>query len=449
MELQKPNMTTTTSDNDERKYYDEWKEFLVSDRTDLRLAAVTAVLQVPEEDYSKLIELGFVPLLAKNANHGDVSVSERALHALVAMSSRGPTANRCVHDLMTDCAGISRMLEIALSAQKNNIDKTTAQASGPPEYRVVNWAMALLANMTRTEEGAVELVGRSFPEHAVKLSDSTSTSSEPKYTLELLLHRFMDDSWIQKTDIIKNISFQEMTPEQLDSNAQDPYQHFAAVLQNATQTEAGRKFVLQIHSHTTQPSSSSSSSPMTVCVLQKLLPQLRYSKNPLRRRGIAGTVRNCIDRDNAWWLLHEIRIVKYLLYPLAGPEHLDLEEKQGLDPDVWMEGPDKVRESDRDARRFLVEAILLLCTAGRKAREQLRLERVYVILKLADMVEEDEQVSELIYDCVNYLRRDEHGEAEGSSDAFVENAYRKVTCAAAGPVGSKAQNEDNYFNELD
>jgi hypothetical protein len=444
-------MTTITSDdNDERHYYNDWKEFLVSDRTDLRLAAVTAVLEVKEEDYSKLIELGFVPLLAKNANHGDVSVSEKSLQAIVAMSSRGPTANRCVHDLMTECAGISRMIEIVLSAHKNNNNNSIAsQASGTPEYRVVNWAMALLANMTRTEEGAVELVGRSLPEHAVKSSDTASTTSEPKYTLDLLLHRFMDESWIQRTDNIENTPYPEMTLEQLDSNAQDPYQHFAAVLQNATQTEAGRKFVLQIHNnHTPQFSISASSASSSVCVLQKLLPQLRFSKNPLRRRGIAGTVRNCIDRDNAWWLLHEIRIVKYLLYPLAGPEHLELDEKQGLDPDVWMEGPDKIREPDRDARRFLVEAILLLCTAGRKSREQLRLERVYVILKMADMVEEDEQISELIYDCVNYLRRDEHGEVEGSSDAFVENAYRKVASAAAGLVGSKSQNGDD-FNELD
>jgi replicative superfamily II helicase len=91
-------------------------------------------------------------------------------------------------------------------------------------------------------------------------------------------------------------------------------------------------------------------------------------------------------------------------------------------------------------RQLLVESILLLCLSGRKAREQLRLERVYVILKLADMVEEHEDVSEVIEECVQYLRRDEHGTAEGSSDQFVEDAYRKPV--AARQVGVSEDLED-------
>jgi len=114
---------------------------------------------------------------------------------------------------------------------------------------------------------------------------------------------------------------------------------------------------------------------------------------------------------------------------LTGPEELDVEEKQGLDPDLWLEGPDKKREPDHLTRLFLVESILLLCGSGRKAREQLRLERAYVILKWADMVEEQEDVNAQIYECVNYLRADEEGTPEGSSDKFVENAYRKPSTA--------------------
>lgn len=106
-----------------------------------------------------------------------------------------------------------------------------------------------------------------------------------------------------------------------------------------------------------------------------------------------------------------------------------MEDKQGLDPDLWLEGPDKKREPDHLTRRFLVESILLLCASGRKSREQLRLERVYVILKWADMVEEQEDVSSAILDCVQFLRRDEEGTTEGSSDRFVEDAYRKISAA--------------------
>jgi hypothetical protein len=153
-----------------------------------------------------------------------------------------------------------------------------------------------------------------------------------------------------------------------------------------------------------------------------------------------------LERDSAWWYLNVVKLTKHLLYPLAGPEELDLEEKQGLDPDLWLEGPDKKREPDGTTRLFLVESILLLCASGRKSRETLRLERAYVILKLADMVEEQEDVSERIYDVVNFLRRDEEGTAEGSSDKFVEDAYRKVSTTVAS---SRQISEDRFCKSDD
>ena len=39
------------------------------------------------------------------------------------------------------------------------------------------------------------------------------------------------------------------------------------------------------------------------------------------------------------------------------------------------------------------------------------------------MVEESETINERISDCVNFLRRDEEGTEEGSSDRFVAEAY--------------------------
>lgn len=87
-------------------------------------------------------------------------------------------------------------------------------------------------------------------------------------------------------------------------------------------------------------------------------------------------------------------------------------------------GPDKVREPDYLTRLFLVESLLLLCASGRKSRERLRLQRVYLVLKWADMVEEREDVSVRINECVEYLRRDEQGTQEGSSDQMVEEAIK-------------------------
>jgi hypothetical protein len=214
-----------------------------------------------------------------------------------------------------------------------------------------------------------------------------------KPTLELLLAKFLNPRYIHE-----NVDYQaflqkdedeqddggKASQSQLDTQDHDPYQHFSAILMNSTQTEAGRQFVLQIRSGQS--------------VLQKLLGQLR-SPNPLRRRGIAGMIRNiCMERDSAWWLLNVVNINVHLLYPLAGPEALDLEDKQGLHVDLWMEGPDKVREPDHMTRLFLVESILLLLSTGRASRQTMRLQRTYVVLKMADLVEEQEDVSSLIYD---------------------------------------------------
>jgi hypothetical protein len=129
---------------------------------------------------------------------------------------------------------------------------------------------------------------------------------------------------------------------------------------------------------------------------------------------------------------------------------LDLHEKQGLDPDLWLSGPDKEREPDVATRLFLVEALLLLCAAGRVARRTLRMNKVQVVMKWADMVEEDEHASERISDCIQYLRRDEDEQEDGtededdqleqgaeedddeSSDDCVANAYRNQLTTSVG-----------------
>lgn len=59
------------------------------------------------------------------------------------------------------------------------------------------------------------------------------------------------------------------------------------------------------------------------------------------------------------------------------------------------------------------------------------------------MVEEDEEISAQIYECVNYLRGDEEGTAEGSSDKFVQDAYRKPS------VARNVEMLDNDFDDVD
>jgi hypothetical protein len=241
------------------------------------------------------------------------------------------------------------------------------------------------------------------------------------------------------TKTTKNIS------NTIDVECYDPYQHVAAVIMNIAQLERGRNFLMKLIHTTTSSSSkgvgesSSSSTTMTTRLpgegtvgktsmstshLQSLLTQLTTSPNPIRRQGIAGMIKNCcFSSDSIWWLLHVVHIDKTLLLPLAGPEELSIDEKVGLDPDYWLLGPKKVRETDALVRLHIVEALLLLLASGRQARDTLRERRTYVIIKLADMVEEDETVSDRLLECVQYLRRDEYGTEEGSSDKLAYEGY--------------------------
>jgi Domain of unknown function (DUF383)/Domain of unknown function (DUF384) len=417
-----------TSQQDDQRVYQDLLEFLQSPRADLRVAAMEAVLAASTSEVTKiLLQRNVVVPLVRSCSHPD-PVGVTALKTLLHLTSRDESyESQCIED-MIDAGALGRVTEIALSSSSSDDNE---------EWKVrVNWSLALMANMTRTERGAVELVGRILPDEAIQEAPEEVLPTKP--ALELLLRRFLNDAYvhwddddIEDTQDDSNLTgkskIMETDTAELESRSNDPYQHFAAVLMNSAQTEAGRRFLLKLiyrdHGKAT-------------CLLQALLPYLK-SKNPIRRRGIAGTVKNCcLETDSAWWLLNEINLIRHLLYPLAGPEELDVDEKRGLDPDLWLEGPDKVREPDSKTRLYLVESILLLCATGRKSRETIRLAKTYVILKWADMVEEEESVSERINECVQYLRRDEEGMPEGSSDHCVDVAFRPIVSSTASTIGN-------------
>ena len=421
-----------STNQDENQVYKDLATFLQSPRADVRVAALEAI---PSTDKTRLVqEEGVVASIAKSCSHPE-PVGGKALEALLQLSS----SNTDCTDELLDHGGVGRLTEIALSSMPTQSGKNEEKDDPIVAWKKrVNWALAVLVNLTRSERGAVEMVGRSLPDEAVPVVEGQTVDMLPtKPTLELLLNRFLSNDYVEADDE-DDIDYDEYESHEWNNRHQDPYQHLAGVLMNATQTEAGRRWVVKlIHS-------SDKKSGTTSSVLQKLLPQLR-SNNPVRRRGIAGTVKNCcLDQDSAWWLLNEVKLTKHILYPLAGPEELDVDEKRGLDPDLWLEGPDKKREPDQFTRLYLVESILLLCATGRKSRESLRLSRVYTILKWTDMVEEDETVSERINECVQFLRRDEQGTVEGSSDAMVESSIPKrlALTASAAPVGTSADYDD-------
>ena len=352
-----------------------------------------------------------LPLLriaSDNAGGGSEVCAENALKAILYMSSSvEQVTNLCVEELMNQKA-IPRLIEVIMTVYSNS----SGSAMNPRhKANLVNLALAILANLTRTEAGAIELVGKTLPEQAVKEIDVDEVT-QTKPTMTLFLDRFLSREFI-----LGQPDYESMPPLEWDALSDDPYQHFAAILMNASQLESGRRFILRI------PQAKNSKDQQPKSVLEVLLRQL-HSPNPIRRRGISGMIRNCcLEKEAAWWMINVAKIVTPILYPLAGPEELDWDEKQGMDPDLWLEGPDKTREIDETTRQNLVDSILMLCASGRQTRKSLRLARTYVILKYADMVEESEAVSERINECVQFLRRDEQGTDEGSSDRLIDEEY--------------------------
>ena len=515
--------------------YNELLDFLKATRPDLRKAATEATLAIlvsndddgnNAEAAQRLTTLNVIQPLCRiastlSSDHGSVS----SLAALSVLSSHDLVGNQSIEDFL-DAKGIGRMLEIALSSPPTPVS-TAASVSAlaaannkedPPskvaqEWKVwrqqVNYACALLANATRTERGAVDFIGLSFPDEAVPTNNASrkkdddegkeeendvdddddytagaSSSAygkrETKPTATLLLSRFLNPAFIDTSSpahdkAVASMSAKtgmddldeynsdddhdnevdeeesntnELEPQKMDPMGEeyyDPYQHVAAVIMNIAQLDTGREFLLRLSHSTTKISNNSkkldsiseekrkeNNNTQATSHLQSLLPHLS-SPNLHRRQGIAGTLKNCcFSRDSIWWLLNVVYMDKSLLLTLAGPEELSIDEKVGLDPDYWLLGPQKVREPDSLVRMYVTEALLLLLASGRRARETLRERRMYVIIKLADMVEENEEVSERMLECVQYLRRDEDGTEEGSSD---KRAYEKY---ASGLLESNA-----------
>merc|ERR1712166_842986 len=133
------------------------------------------------------------------------------------------------------------------------------------------------------------------------------------------------------------------------------------------------------------------------------------------------------QKENAWWLLNMCHVLTPLLLPLMGPESLDLNEKVNMDPDLWLQGPDQIRDLDSITRLYCVESILTLLATGRNSRQFMTVYQCYIVLKKCDAIEENELVSDRIGECITLLRRDpdiniqEGGTSGTSNDANEDN----------------------------
>jgi hypothetical protein len=114
------------------------------------------------------------------------------------------------------------------------------------------------------------------------------------------------------------------------------------------------------------------------------------------------------DQECHWWMLYEAKILTSLLLPLVDANPFTDKDKEGMDPVLWMQAadPDKKLEPDLEIMKMLLECIILLCQR-RGVREELRKRKVYPVIRNLDVKLEDEGVSAVLYEVVNFLIGDE------------------------------------------
>ncbi|KAG8748350.1 hypothetical protein FRC10_005897 [Ceratobasidium sp. 414] len=208
--------------------------------------------------------------------------------------------------------------------------------------------------------------------------------------------------------------------------------HFlSSVFANITVTPAGRLSMLSVRKQTQE------------FLLSGLLSFTEHP-DPIRRGGIASTLKNCAFYTPAHVALLKpedemttippdpaeakgMNLLSFILLPLAGPEEFDLEaclapshhmpcDIDKLPASIQFLPSTKKREADPFIRLAHIETLLLLCTT-RPAREYMRAKGVYEVVQKMHETEENVPVMEHIERLVNFLKRDEGAEIEEGTSA--------------------------------
>ncbi|XP_026577664.1 protein HGH1 homolog [Pseudonaja textilis] len=142
--------------------------------------------------------------------------------------------------------------------------------------------------------------------------------------------------------------------------------------------------------------------------VRRLLPFMQDAGSAARRRGVAGTLRNCCfdPRHHEWLLSEQVDLLPFLLLPLAGPEEFPEDEMERLPLDLQYLPAEKQREPEADIRQMLLETLLLL-TATKPGRLLVREKGTYFVLRELHRWEEDRGVRAACEKLIQVLIGDE------------------------------------------
>lgn len=267
-------------------------------------------------------------------------------------------------------------------------------------WRVTDLCLSLVCNLTVPEENS-----RIFLD---MYTTGSMESIELKPNFSFALESFLnyDSQLLEKAEedvsVKHSVEPSSASMENETWDEKDPWQHVSSILCNLVRLDGGRHLLLK----------------RTFGYMQKLVKQVR-SRNPVRRRGAVASIRTCLfDNEIHWWFLHELGALPFIMLPIVVSTPFTDMEKIGMDPILWLNAEDALKkwEPEIDILTMLLECIILLCQK-RGIREELRKKQVYPICRNLDYLQDDESVSNLILEIVNFLMRDEHPDTPIDSDS--------------------------------
>lgn len=228
---------------------------------------------------------------------------------------------------------------------------------GEAETSILPLYIALLANITRHEKGALKLL-------------TTEVTSMKGYYVH------------------KMIPF---LTKPIEDEAKDRHGWILTIFNNITQVEEGRKIVLE-----------------NKTILDSIIDNIKHS-NVIRRRGALGTIANCLfDSDYHEKLLsdEQMDLISKLVAPIKGPGDYDDDDCDGMPEALKEIPPTKKIEVDAESRANIINSLILL-TATRFGRDYMKAKKMYPIVRELDKVEKNENISSQIYELVHVLLLDD------------------------------------------
>lgn len=217
--------------------------------------------------------------------------------------------------------------------------------------------IALLANITRYEKGSARLL-------------TTDVSSMRGY----YVHKMMT------------------LLSQQEEDEKDRFGWILTIFNNITQIKDGRDILLENQEF-----------------LKNIAKNIDHS-NVIRRRGALGTISNLLfNSDYHEKLLSDpdLNILLHILTPIRGGKaNLDEDDKNGMFEALKDVDENKQFEPDAECRDHIINCLSLFA-ATRFGRDYMKQHKTYPIVRELDKVEENEKISEKIFDLVHILLLDD------------------------------------------